>query len=416
MNTLLQHMIRRLVRSGNLKVTGADGITQEFGDGTGNAVHLAIRSRRAEWAITRNPWIALPEMYMDQQLEFLEGEVLDLLRIVYNSGTQLPLGRMLEGLHYAVRRLQQINTARRARKNINHHYDLSGDLYRLFLDADMQYSCAYFARPEMTLDQAQEAKKRHIAAKLRLEPGQNVLDIGSGWGGLGLYLASNFDSRILGVTLSTEQHALANERAVKAGLSDRVKFDLRDYRALEGPFDRIVSVGMFEHVGLNHYRTFFDKCAALLKPDGVMLLHSIGRSGVPAATASFIRKYIFPGGYIPALSEVFPAIEKAGLVVSDVEILRLHYAETLRHWSDRFKANRERAKEIYDERFCRMWEFYLAGSEAAFRWQDLMVFQLQITRRNDTLPITRDYMADTERQLAGQDSARRGRDFHQAAE
>ncbi len=236
----------------------------------------------------------------------------------------------------------------------------------------MQYSCAYFEQPDMTLDEAQAAKKRHIAAKLRLKPGQTVLDIGSGWGGLGLYLAKSFDVDVQGVTLSTEQHGVATDRAHAQGLENRVHFELKDYRELNERFDRIVSVGMFEHVGVNHYRTFFDKCATLLKPDGVMLLHTIGRSGVPWATSAFIRKYIFPGGYIPALSEVMPAIEKSGLVVTDIEILRLHYADTLKHWGQRFAANRDKAKAIYDERFCRMWEFYLAASEAAFRWQDLV--------------------------------------------
>ena len=264
----------------------------------------------------------------------------------------------------------------------------------------MQYSCAYFERPDMTLEEAQLAKKRHIAAKLRIKPGHNVLDIGSGWGGLGLYLAKSFEADVLGVTLSTEQHAVATERARAEGLDDRVHFEIRDYRDLSERFDRIVSVGMFEHVGVNHYRTFFDKCATLLKPDGVMLLHSIGRFGPPAATNAFIRKHIFPGGYIPALSEVMPAIEKSGLMVGDIEILRLHYADTLKHWRERFLANRERAKAIYDERFCRMWEFYLSGSEAAFRWQDMMVFQIQLTHRNDTLPLTRGYMEKGEKALA----------------
>jgi cyclopropane-fatty-acyl-phospholipid synthase len=235
----------------------------------------------------------------------------------------------------------------------------------------------------------------------------NVLDIGSGWGGLGLYLARRCEADVLGVTLSTEQHAVSVERAQALGLGSSAHFELRDYRDLSERFDRIVSVGMFEHVGVNHYRTFFDKCATLLKPDGVMLLHAIGRSGPPTATTAFIRKYIFPGGYIPALSEVLPAIEKAGLIVCDVEILRLHYAETLRHWRGRFLANRERARAIYDERFCRMWEFYLAASEAAFRWQDLVVFQIQITRRNDVLPITRGYMEKNEKMLALHEMAHR---------
>ncbi len=404
MNLMLKRLCSRLFVTGTLRITDAEGEEHLFGDGTGEPVHFALRSRRAERAIVLNPDLGFPEMYMEEEIDFLEGDVLDFLRLAYiNMGqpgtTNLGM-KLAESARYAMRRLQQINTASRARANVQHHYDLSGELYRLFLDEDMQYSCAYFARPDMTLDEAQLAKKRHIAAKLMMRPELNVLDIGSGWGGLGLFLAKNFGVDVLGVTLSDEQHAVATERAHALGLEDRVHFEIRDYRDIQERFDRIVSVGMFEHVGVNHYRTFFNKCAKLLKPDGVMLLHAIGRSGPPAATAPFIRKYIFPGGYIPALSEVLPAIERAGLVVTDVEILRLHYAETLRMWRERFMANRDKAKAIYDERFCRMWEFYLAGSEAAFRWQDLMVFQIQVARRNDALPLTRDYMTDAERELA----------------
>src|SRR5690606_14349222 len=263
-------------------------------------------------------------------------------------------------------RPQHTNPVVQAKLNLQRQYNLAGDLYRLVLGADMQCSCAYFGRPEATLEAAQLAKKRHIAAKLAVEPGQRVLDIGCGWGGLGLYLARTLGAEVLGVTLSDEQHAVAVERARRQGLEDRVRFEITDYRALDEQFDRIVSVGMFEHVGINHYHTYFEQAARLLKRDGVMVLHSIGRSGPPAATDTFIRKYIFPGGYIPALSEVLPHIERAGLVVTDVEILRLHYAETLKHWRERFMANRAKAVEIYDERFARMWEFYLAGSEAAF--------------------------------------------------
>jgi cyclopropane-fatty-acyl-phospholipid synthase len=405
MNILLQRVVQRIVRTGNLKITGPNGATHEFGDGDGDPVHMLIKTRRAERAITFDAMLALPEAYMDGDVDFLQGDVLALLKLVYeNLGPTATIEatwlKAVEGLRYAFRRLYQVNTAARAMRNVQHHYDLSGDLYRLFLDEDMQYSCAYFERPDMTLEEAQMAKKRHIASKLRVKPGHNVLDIGSGWGGLGLYLAKSFEADVLGVTLSTEQHAVATERARTEGLEDRVHFEIRDYRHLSERFDRIVSVGMFEHVGVNHYRTFFDKCATLLKPDGVMVLHSIGRFGPPAVTSAFIRKHIFPGGYIPALSEVLPAIEKSGLMVADVEILRLHYADTLKHWRERFMANRERAKEIYDERFCRMWEFYLSGSEAAFRWQDMMVFQIQLTRRNDTLPVTRGYMEKCEKALA----------------
>ena len=235
--------------------------------------------------------------------------------------------------------------------------------------------------------------------KLAIKQGQRVLDIGCGWGGMGLFIADMFGADVLGVIFSTEQQAVAVERARECGLVDRARFEVRDYRDLNERFDRIVSVGMFEHVGINHYTTFFDKAAHLLEEDGVMLLHTIGRSGPPSFTNAFVRKYIFPGGYIPALSEILPAIENAGLVVTDVEVLRLHYAETLKHWSERFAKNRERAKAIYDERFCRMWEFYLAASEASFRWQDLVVFQIQLAKRNDTLPTTRGYLGSAEKIL-----------------
>ncbi|MER2534721.1 MAG: cyclopropane-fatty-acyl-phospholipid synthase family protein [Rhizobiaceae bacterium] len=404
MNVFLQRLVGKVVHTGNLTVTGPDGTAHAFGDGSGDPVHIEIRTRHAEMAIALDPMLAFPEAYMDEEIEFRQGDVLAFLRIVYlnmgQSGVEATWTRALEGLRHVFRRLQQVNTHARSRRNVQRHYDLSGELYKLFLDEDMQYSCAYFERPDMTLDEAQLAKKRHIAAKLKVKPGQSVLDIGSGWGGLGLYLARSLNVDVMGVTLSTEQHGISTERAHREGLDAHVHFELRDYRDLSERFDRIVSVGMFEHVGLNHYRTFFDKCATLLKPDGVMLLHSIGRNGPPFATNAFIRKHIFPGGYIPALSEVLPAIEKAGLMVGDIEILRHHYADTLKHWRERFMANRDRARAIYDERFCRMWEFYLAGSEAAFRWQDLMVFQIQITRRNDTLPVTRGYMEKCEKALA----------------
>ncbi|TWG67614.1 cyclopropane-fatty-acyl-phospholipid synthase family protein [Aminobacter sp. J44] len=408
MNRLLHGVVERLVRTGNLSLTYPDGTTEHFGDGTGQRIHVAIKTKHAQRAILFDPWLAVPEAYMEGELEILEGDVLSFLKIAYENMGPWSYGnawaKALESVRVALRRFHQINTAHRSRKNVEHHYDLSREFYRLFLDEDMQYSCAYFERPDMTLEEAQLAKKRHLAAKLDLKPGQQVLDIGSGWGGLGLYLAQNFDVDVLGVTLSTEQHAVATDRAHDLGLDRHVHFELRDYRSLQERFDRIVSVGMFEHVGVNHYRTFFEKCASLLKPDGVMVLHSIGRAGPPAATNAFIRKHIFPGGYIPALSEVLPHIEKAGLFVTDTEILRIHYAETLRHWRERFMANRDKVLEIYDERFARMWEFYLAGSEAAFRWQDMMVFQLQLSPRNDTLPLTRDYITLAEKEIAKRDS------------
>jgi len=407
MASLLHKAVARLVRTGALTVTDPDGTTRTYGDGSGRPVHVAIRTHGAARAIALDPMLAMPEAYMDGEFDVVEGDLIDFLQIAFTNlgnsmdGTTLP-ARMLEGARYALRRLQQFNTAGRSRQNVHRHYDLSGEMYRLFLDADMQYSCAYYARPDMTLEEAQEAKKQHIVAKLNVGRGNSVLDIGSGWGGLA---AREIGCRVTGLTISREQHDFARERIHKAGLADKVEIKLQDYRHETAHYDRIVSVGMFEHVGVNHYRTFFDKCATLLKPDGVMLLHTIGRSGPPAATNAFIRKYIFPGGYIPALSEVMPAIEKAGLVVTDVEILRLHYAETLKAWRERFMANRKRAVEIYDERFARMWEFYLAGSEASFRWQDMVNFQIQITKRNDTLPITREYIHEGEMELAHADKA-----------
>jgi cyclopropane-fatty-acyl-phospholipid synthase len=291
-----------------------------------------------------------------------------------------------------VRRLHQYNPVPRARRNVAHHYDLSDQLYELFLDRDRQYSCAYFGSPEDDLDTAQESKKRHIAAKLLLRPGLKVLDIGSGWGGLALYLAGECGADVTGLTLSEEQHKVATRRAAAAGLSDRVRFHLRDYREETGRYDRIVSVGMFEHVGVNQYPTYFRRLSELLTADGVALLHSIGRMEGPGTTNPWIRKYIFPGGYSPALSEVVPEAERARLWITDIEILRLHYAETLRAWRRRFEHNRERICELYDERFCRMWEMYLVGAEIAFRRDGHLVFQMQLAKAVDTVPLTRDYM------------------------
>ena len=282
-------------------------------------------------------------------------------------------------------------------------YDLKDELYDLFLDPDRQYSCAYFRSPDDSLEQAQTNKKRHIAAKLLLRPGMKVLDIGSGWGGMGLFLGREFDADVTGVTLSKEQHTVSSRRALEGGLADRVRFKLLDYRHEPGSYDRIVSVGMFEHVGAAHFVEYFTKVKALLKDDGVMLLHAIGRMEPPGGTNTWLKKYIFPGGYTPALSEVLAAIEKVGLYVTDIEILRMHYAETLRHWRLRFLANRDKVKALagYDDRFCRMWEFYLAGCEIAFRYMNQMVFQIQVARRPEAVPFTRDYMVDAERGVAG---------------
>jgi len=418
MNWLLERFVSRLIRKGTLTITDPQGATSTFGDGTGEPVHIAIRRPGAERAIALDPMLAVPERYMDGEVDILKGDVLSFLHLAYTNMDEVQgqvfLLKLGEALRYPFRRLQQWNTATRSKRNVHRHYDLSEDLYRLFLDEDLQYSCAYFETPEVPLEEAQRAKKRHIMAKLALEPGQKVLDIGSGWGGLGLDIARQFDANVLGVTLSEEQHRVSNARAKEQKLSERARFEIADYRSLKGPFDRIVSVGMFEHVGINHYRTYFNQCARLLADDGVMLLHTIGRSTGPSVTNAFIRKYIFPGGYIPSLSEMTPAIEKSGLIITDVEILRLHYAETLKHWQARFQKNRAKAVEIYDERFARMWEFYLAGSEASFRWQEMVVFQIQLTKKRETLPMTRGYIGETERRLAP--ASRRPGKFTEAAE
>jgi cyclopropane-fatty-acyl-phospholipid synthase len=328
------------------------------------------------------------------------GSIADLLAIILDQPDVMPRWAKLQWwLRYLVRNIQQFNPRGRSKNNVARHYDLDGRLYSLFLDADKQYSCAYFETPDLTLDDAQLAKKRHVAAKVLVEPGHSVLDIGSGWGGLSLYLAEMTGAHVTGITLSTEQLQVSKARTGEKNLTRSAKFLLQDYRDTSGPFDRIVSVGMFEHVGVDHYDTFFKRCAELLDADGVMLLHSIGRSEGPGITNPWIAKYIFPGGYIPALSEVLPAIERAGLLVCDIEILRLHYAETLKAWRERFMARREEAVRLYDERFARMWEFYLASSEMSFRKQNLMNFQIQITRRQGIVPMTRDYISRGEARL-----------------
>jgi cyclopropane-fatty-acyl-phospholipid synthase len=338
------------------------------------------------------------------------GSIAEALAILMSQPEILPRWAKLQwGLRYLVRHARQFNPRPRAKDNVARHYDLDGRLYSLFLDADKQYSCAYFESPDASLDDAQLAKKRHVAAKLLVRPGDRVLDIGSGWGGLGLYLAEMTGADVTGITLSTEQLQVSNTRAAEKNLTRSARFLLEDYRDIPGPFDRIVSVGMFEHVGVDFYEAYFRHCAELLADDGVMVLHSIGRSDGPDVTNPWIAKYIFPGGYIPALSEVMPAIERAGLLVCDIEILRLHYAETLKAWRERFMARRDEAVRLYDERFARMWEFYLASSEMAFRKQNLMNFQIQITKRQDVVPMTRDYITREETKLRGIERGKRPR-------
>ena len=404
---MLNGVVRRFVRVGDLTLIGPGGRRQRFGDGSGAPVIVRLNGALTPLKLALNPTLKLGECYMDGELELLAGDFYDLVELIGRNFAFDP-----ERLHrYPVwrrtwfwlrRHAAQINTRMRARRNVAHHYDLSNALYRTFLDPDMQYSCAYFARPDMSLDEAQIAKKAHIAAKLLLEPGHRVLDIGSGWGGLGLTLANYVpEGGVVGVTLSEEQLALARERSAArvASGGHGADFRLQDYRDVDGPFDRIVSVGMFEHVGEPHYQEFFDQVARLLKPDGVAVIHAIGRKDEPSITNPFIEKYIFPGGYIPALSEVLPHIERAGLWVTDLEVLRLHYADTLKAWRANFAAARETMKAMHDERFCRMFEAYLAFSEIAFRHGGHMVFQLQLTRSIGAIPITRDYIYEGERQI-----------------
>ena len=399
---MLKRLLASIVKTGTLTITMPDGQTARFGAGD-PGIGIRFHDRRAALELGANPELKLGELYMDGRISVENGEIVDLLDLLmHNLSLTRPRGVLLltQIWRRITRSIAQRNYSTRARTNVARHYDLSGRLYDIFLDRDRQYSYAYFSAPGETLEEAQIGKKRHIAAKLFLDRADlSVLDIGSGWGGLALDLARDCGAKVLGVTLSEEQIALARARAQKAGLAERCRFELVDYRALNGTFDRIVSVGMFEHVGVPYYAAFFDKLRTLLKDEGVALLHTIGRSDGSGVTNSWIAKYIFPGGYTPALSEVLPIIERSGLIVTDIEVLRLHYAETLKEWRRRFKAQWNAAAELYDERFCRMWEFYLAGSEIAFRRDGLAVYQIQMAKSIGTLPLTRDYMFEMERTM-----------------
>jgi cyclopropane-fatty-acyl-phospholipid synthase len=402
MDRLLRYFLNQFIRRGAMTFTTASGAKFSCGDGTGEPVSVRFMTTDAERRILLDPELGLGEVYMDGTFVVENGSIADVLAILLDQPEMLPRWAKLQWwLRYLVRHAQQFNPRGRSKDNVAHHYDLDGRLYSLFLDADKQYSCGYFETPEATLDDAQLAKKRHLAAKLSIQRGDRVLDIGSGWGGLGLYLAEMTGAQVTGITLSTEQLQTSNARAAEKNLTQSAKFFLEDYRDIPGPFDRIVSVGMFEHVGVDFYDTYFKRCAELLTDDGVMMLHSIGRSHGPDVTNPWIAKYIFPGGYIPALSEVIPAIERAGLLVCDIEILRLHYADTLKVWRERFMARREEAVQLYDERFARMWEFYFACSEMSFRKQNLMNFQIQLAKRQGVVPMTRDYITHEEARLRG---------------
>ena len=404
---LIDLFLAKRVQRGTLTVHHADGKTLNFGTPEPGFPDVAIRftDAGAAAAIVLDPGLGAGEAYMNGRLVVEQGDVRDLVRLLtmndpweagQNGLAPSPMRRAIQAVTH---RIGRINMARRSKRNVAHHYDLSGRLYDLFLDADRQYSCAYFTDPSNSLEQAQDDKKAHIAAKLALKPGMTVLDIGCGWGGMALYLHQMTGARVLGVTLSEEQLKVARERAAAAGVSDMVTFELIDYRHVQGKFDRIVSVGMFEHVGPAHYKTFFRQCRDLLTEDGVMLLHTIGRAGGPGVTDKWTTQYIFPGGYNPALSEIVSANESLRFMVTDVEVLRLHYAYTLDDWYDRTVAARAQIVALYDERFFRMWQFYLAGAGAAFHFGGLVNYQVQFAKNRHVLPITRDYMIEGERRL-----------------
>lgn len=403
---LLDTYLRRIIRSGELLITDAEGREHRYGapDPARPPVHLVFRDKRVPFDIMRRPVLGFPECYMDGRIEIGDDDVLaflDLLRanIAFEKWT---FDALKIGENPLLTKMMRANNLVRAKRNVAHHYDLSARLYDLFLDRDRQYSCAYFRNGVTDLDEAQRDKKAHIAAKLLLKPGQRVLDIGCGWGGMALYLNRVADVDVLGITLSEEQLKIARERAEAAGVADRVRFELIDYRKLDGTFDRIVSVGMFEHVGTPHFREYFRKVRDLLTEDGVALIHTIGRWGPPGYTDAFTAKYIFPGGYIPALSETVAASERERLMVTDVEVLRLHYGLTIEHWYARTGAAKAEIVQMYDERFYRMWRTYLAGALTTFRHGDMMNFQIQYVRNRHALPLTRDYMVEDEHALLAQ--------------
>ncbi len=409
MNKLLDKALQRGVTKGNLRVTYADGTTRSYGNPEHKEVAVRFADSAGETAIALDPGLRLGELYMDGRLLLEQGNCYDLVATVKRNARAIMTvpGVALHAARYATAFAAQRQTFSRARRNIAHHYDLDERFYRLFLDDDMQYTCAYFEHEKQTLFQAQLAKKRHLVAKLDLSPGQRVLDIGSGWGGLCLYMAEVAGALPTGVTLSRPQFDVSVRRAQERGLSERAKFICNDYRKVMGRFDRLISVGMFEAIGLKEFDNFFRTAARLMEKEGVFVLHSIGRTKPRPAPNPWMEKYIFPGSYIPSLAEVLPAVERAGFLVADVEILRLHYAQTLRHWRRRFLSKREQVLELFDERFLRMWEFYLCSAEAGFRIDRLFVFQMQLTRHLKTLPTTRNYIAKREDELRDAEGALR---------
>ena len=390
---MFTRLLKRIVHTGSLELVDGRGRVHNYGDGAGPKTKVRLKNSQVDYALGLNPALKLGEAYMNGTLTIEEGTLLDLLTVLAQNFSNVRMHPFLVGLTKVQGFVNRHNSIATARRNVTHHYDLSRRLYELFLDKDLQYSCAYFETGSESLDEAQLKKKVHLAAKLLLDrPNLSVLDIGCGWGGLGLYLAREHQARVLGVTLSTEQQAVAAERALKDGLSERAEFVLRDYREVKGTFDRIVSVGMFEHIGKRHYPEFFCRVRDLLNDGGIAVLHTIGWSDDPGPINPFIKKYIFPGADLPSLSEVMRVIERTGLVVTDIEVLRQHYATTLKHWRLNFQKNRDAVRELYDERFCRMWEFYLTACETFFRHRTQVVFQIQVSKGTSIVPLTRDYI------------------------
>ena len=391
----------KLIRQGTIEIEEPDGRRYVLGDGTGTAPLVKFCDDKVKSALLRDPELAFGELFMDGRLLVTRGTIYDVLAIVLGNLAQVRNLRWLEFMRRARGTVQRwlSNNLRRAQANVAHHYDIGNSLYALFLDADWQYSCAYFETEDADLDTAQLAKKRHLAAKLQLEPGQKVLDIGCGWGGLALFLAQSFDVHVTGVTLSREQFGLAGERRVAQGLESKVEFRFQDYRQVSERYDRIVSVGMLEHVGIAGYDIFFRKVSAMLNDNGVALVHTITSASADFRVGPWTHKYIFPGSHVPSLSQLAPSIERAGLIITDIEILRLHYARTLQLWRARFLANRDKAQALFDARFCRMWEFYLSVSQCMFEYQNCAVSQIQLAKSVRALPLTRAYMTGTEEHL-----------------
>lgn len=393
-------LFERFISRGTLVLHHADGGEERYGSGEPIArVHL--RSRKVLTRLLADPEMAFGEAYMDGDWWPGEGGLQAVFQLYFANANNFESNRLMDLARRAFRGVTEMNNRMRSERNVQHHYDIDNELFQRFLDPEMQYSCAYFEREDMSLDEAQRAKLAHIGRKLLLEPGQKVLDIGCGWGGMALFLAREYDVEVVGLTLSNDQYDHARERAEALGLSHRVTFLKEDYREHQGAYDAIVSVGMFEHVGRPQYQTFFDQVARLLKPEGRSLIHFIARNGVPPKDShTWIQKYIFPGGYIPSLSDFAPCIEKTGMSLADLEVWRLHYARTLAAWNERFQAQRDVFRERLGERFCRMWEFYLLGCEAIFRYGELVVYHVQLAHRNNVVPVTRDYLYKGEESAA----------------